>query len=78
VRLEIWDSEGEPLDTRVVVTIEPPRGTPIGLKAKAVTRGVYEFVQDFAMAGRNLVSVFPEATDATFEAPLEVAAAEKK
>lgn len=74
VRMEIWDGDGEPLDTRLVVTIEAPDGKAIGLKATAVTSGVYEFVQDFATAGKNVVTVYPETTDATFEAPFEVIA----
>jgi hypothetical protein len=76
VKLEIWDGEGEPLAVpKVLITIEPPGGGKlVGFEAKLKNRGVYEFVQAFATAGRNVVRVFPESTDATFEVDLDVVA----
>lgn len=74
VKLEIWDGEGEPLEVpKVLITIEPPGGgKPVGFEAKLKKRGVYEFARAFATAGRNVVRVFPESTDATFEVDLDV------
>lgn len=74
VTLEIWDGEGQPLAVpKVLITIEPPGGgQPVGFEAKLKKRGVYEFARSFATAGRNIVRVFPESTDATFEVDLDV------
>jgi serine/threonine protein kinase len=73
--LEIWNAIGAPLEVpQVVVTVEDPHGTAIGLTATASkkTKGKYAFKHIFPAPGHYVVRVFPPEVASVFLVDVDV------
>jgi hypothetical protein len=75
--VEVWDADGEPVDTTdLVVTFAGPRGAKIGLAADPTrTRGVYRVTARFSERGPWTMRVFAPLGDSVVQLELDVGAA---
>ena len=76
-QLEIWNAIGGPLEaSQVVITVEDPHGTAVGITAPAAkkTRGRYWFRHTFAAPGHYVLRVFPPEGASVFTIDVDVVA----
>ena len=76
-QLEIWNAIGGPLEApQVVVTVEDPHGTAVGITATAgkKARGRYWFKHTFATPGHYVLRVFPPEGASVFTIDVDVTA----